>query len=158
MSKPILVALGRVVHNYQALEYYLGVIAHVLIGHSDQRITKCITAELSFRGLVSLIAALHSEREPRRRIRAELTGLLKKASDLDARRNQLMHSVWSLDASGEQGTRLKATAKRELRWQVEPVVGADIEKVASDIASLSVALQAFMSAQGYAFSEASSDA
>lgn len=151
MHKDLLEAMGRTVHNFAVLEHYLGVMGHVFIGIQNQSITQCIMAELSFRNLVNLVRSLHAQREKRSDIHAELLELTKRALDVESRRNQILHSLWSGPSEEPVAVRMKKTAKGELKWQSEELTANDLNSFSNSIGALIDHLQSFMKRQKYDF-------
>lgn len=151
MKTEILAAIGRVITNFAVLEHQLGIFVAVLIGQEDQQVTQCITAELSFRNLVNLSRSLHSVREPDEKIRAELSSIFKDIFEAEEKRNVIVHSLWGYGGDENVMTRIKITARKELKWQLEPMGKDEINEIAKSISETGYELQDFLKNHRYDF-------
>jgi hypothetical protein len=104
----------------------------------DQLIGQIVTAELSFQVLANVLGSLGRYRVKDQALLAQLDSLIARASELEAKRNTYVHSVWgdNLGAGGRR--RLKITAKRRkgLDWQVEDVPVSTLNGVADQLERL----------------------
>lgn len=89
-------ALGRFIANFALLEEHLrGIICEIL--KSDAPAGEIITAELSFRGLVSCFGALVKAYVSDLAIHEEADDLLTRVQRMNEFRNQVVHSLWVPD-------------------------------------------------------------
>ena len=151
MHKDLLEAIGRIVHNFAVLEHQLGIMGHSLIGIQNQTFTNCILAELSFKNLINLVVSLHAQRDRRAVIHTELKEHTKRAYDIETRRNQIIHSIWSGLIEEPVAMRMKKTAKGKLQWQTEELRTSDLNDFSNSIATLIKDLESFMRMQSYDF-------
>lgn len=109
------IAIGRITVAYAELDTWLSSFIWTLIApFEEQHLGQIITAELSFRQKLDLAAALFKYRcdDPVKRI--ELKALISRIEKLEARRNNVQHSLWIHQSEEpEQVTQLKITAKRK---------------------------------------------
>jgi len=131
-------AIGRVTAHFALLENALAHLAWELLA-VPRELGESVTCELSFRGLVSLISSLYRQRatDPRR-IEA-VDELLTRASQVEEKRNTIVHSLWLSQGTTDAVVGVKVTAKktRGLHYHAEQVSVAELEAVAA--AALEVA-------------------
>jgi hypothetical protein len=74
-----------------------------------------------------------------------LRQFMKRASDLEEKRNQIAHSVWAAGDKPDTVTRIKRTAKERhgIRFQFSNVGESDLMKVADDVKVLAEEIQRF---------------
>ena len=87
-------ALGVMLINFQAIEFYLTGLAWGLVGE-DHALGKILTSHVRFNQLVEVCFHLVSYRTSSDQILVEeFRGLAKRASDLSKLRNRYVHSKW----------------------------------------------------------------
>ena len=108
-------AIGRITVAFSELDNWLSSFIWALITtFEEQHLGQIITAELSFRQKLDLVAALFKYRCKDTAKQAELKGLIARVEKLEARRNTVQHSLWiHLSEKRDQLTQLKITAKRK---------------------------------------------
>lgn len=142
-----LVALGRVTVNFQLLEHHLAKVARAAIS-SNVDIGRIITSELRFQGLLDAVAGLYSHHvRDADRVRA-MKRVLKRASDAEAERNRLLHSLWIGGSDARRRPyRVKVTVRRKrgLAFDAEYVplsrltrLSARLEEIAFDVIDIEV--------------------
>jgi hypothetical protein len=91
-------ALGRFIANFALLEEYLrGIICE--IPQTSAPAGEIITSKLRFRDPISCFGALVKEYVADSAIRKETDDLMKEIENVNAFRNQLVHSLWLPDHS-----------------------------------------------------------
>ena len=108
-------AIGRITVAFSELDSWLNSFIWALIApFEEQHLGQIITAELSFRQKLDLVAALFKYRCKDTAKQAELKGLIARIEKLEARRNTVQHSLWTHQSEErEQVTQFKITAKRK---------------------------------------------
>ena len=144
VPKTLLVHIGDITVSFALLEANLQLFIGSLI-REHQAVGRIITAECSFRGLRALAASLYLERHGRDDDYKILQSLLKRAGQLEDKRNAITHSVWGAGNSPGTITRIKVTAKEKhgLRHQFENVHAEALKSIADDIKKLANDLQRF---------------
>jgi hypothetical protein len=143
VSDAVLKALGRVTVNFQFLESNLSIATWTLIS-TDQRIGQIVTQNLSFSKLCVVFSALVTHRAKNPTAVEEVQQLMKKASELEQRRNAFMHSSWATsEGRPDAGSvRLKSSMDRKKGWKLnaEELTPEAINHVADDMTELVNAL------------------
>ena len=145
LSDSQLLGLGRITGAFSSLE---GVVAGgiQMAISSEQDIGRMVAAQLSFTRATGLLYAILKDRLGEGAKLDELGRCLSAASQAEQRRNQIVHSEWWPDGSGE-GLRMKSGVKSGKGFvsQVEELSPDDIEKVAEEIWSARLKLAEFLS-------------
>ena len=123
-------------------------IIQALVGSlikEHQRVGQIITAELSFRNIRALLISLYLERHGEDDDYEELRELMKRAAQLEEKRNQITHSIWGAGSDADTISRIKTTAKEKhgIKFHFESVNAEDLEKVAIEIKQLAADIQTF---------------
>ncbi len=140
ISEQHLKALGRVVVNFQGVEFAIGMAISGCVSRSDQNVGHMIVSQVfAFDRLCKLAGALFDHLFPGTEQAERFQALLTLALQLEGRRNQLFHSTWAEDLSGEQVSRIKISLDRTKGLKfASPVVTADeINGLATEMASVS---------------------
>lgn len=129
--------IGDITVSFAMLESSIQMLVGALI-MEHQRIGQIITAELSFSSLRALAISLYIERHGEDEDFNTLRGLIKRASKIEERRNQITHSIWGAGKDKDHITRIKTTAKEKhgLRVRFENVSSDDLAEVAHEIKQL----------------------
>jgi hypothetical protein len=137
-------AIGQITVNFALLESTLAFLVWDLIG-SDQRLGQIITAELSFRSIQALASSIFRHKCEHDEQIGELEHLLKRISDAEAKRNQIIHSIWAAGDTAEKITRIKYTAKIKKGFDVkfEQYTAVHLMEIADEISELAFDLQTF---------------
>jgi hypothetical protein len=145
LGDPFLRALGRIMVNFAALEAHMDFVISALVG-PEQPVGDAVVAELSFRTKCGVLSSLFVLRVTSdgsgdtEECLAKMKAFLKKANQLEARRNQITHSAWLIgeNDSPDQATRYKITAKQDkgLRRQTEPMDVNALNAFADEIKAL----------------------
>ena len=150
VPKDFLEVLGAITVNFSALENALSLSVAFLLagpgGVADKRY-QVITAQLSFKQLVWMVANLYRERFPGRN-ETVIQDYVKQCFDAEGKRNRLVHSLWvgaMPDAPVSSATRLKATSRADgLKFKAEQHTKEELTEVANDLAKLSYNLRSFV--------------
>lgn len=136
--------IGDMTVSFALLESTIQSLVGSLI-YEHQRIGQIITAELSFKNIRALLISLYLERHGEDGDFVELRELMKSASQLEEKRNQITHSVWAAGDSAETITRIKTTAKERhgIRFHFESVKAQDLQGFVVDIKELADKIQRF---------------
>lgn len=106
--------LGRISVEFQRLESRLASGIAFLLDPDDAYLGAIVTAQLSFRVLIDLFAALYHHRFDDPLKDKELAKLLGRCAEAEQRRNQIIHSEWTPDyKTGKDAVRTKYTARKE---------------------------------------------
>ena len=117
ISREFLAAIGAVTVEFANLENDLEqAIWSLLVGTSleHQALGRIVTSDLSFRRKLDLFEALLKHRAPKRD-NADLRKLRNRLLAVEQERNNIVHSTWGTAAANDMITRIKTTAKRELK-------------------------------------------
>ena len=98
-SDEFLKALGRVCVNFQALEMDIAWLVWIL-NNPDTTLGQIMTSQVSFKALLAVSSSLFRYRVTNDSLGERLAELLKRASDVEQRRNTLINSIWFADDSG----------------------------------------------------------
>ena len=130
-------SIGDITVSFALLEVNIQMLTGSLI-NEHQRLGRIITSELSFRRLRALTVSLYLERHGEDDDYLHLKDLMKKATDIEERRNQITHSIWGAGKDKDHITRIKTTAKEKqgIRFHFEDVSSQDLAEVADDIKNL----------------------
>jgi hypothetical protein len=115
-SAPEVHLLGEIVVAFGNLEFFLeATICHLLTADDNQerfQMVQAMTTEMSFGRKVHALGSMFRQKEIAN-AEPELSGLIKELFDAEIERNQLLHSVWSIDSPFGEGSfmRTKASAK-----------------------------------------------
>ncbi len=108
-------SIGRITVAFSQLDSWLNSLIWFLISTpEEQYLGQIITAEISFRQKLDLVAALFKYRCKDIDKQTELTSLIARIEKLEARRNIVQHSLWIHQSEKlDQVTQFKITAKRK---------------------------------------------
>lgn len=146
VSDEMLRALGRVTVNFQLMEMMINTLTGLLISE-DARIGQIITSNFSFSrvcdvflSIVRLRADGHDE------LITEVEGLIKTASELEHKRNTLVHSCYTVGEGDGGSHRFKYTADRKKGWkfQSERLTPLQVHQIANEMGQLYHSLVKFM--------------
>lgn len=105
-------ALGDVVVSFSILEHYMKALTAVLIG-VDAGVSSILIAQLTSADLRSTLASLWRERGELRVSEEQLHDLLRRAGDAEAKRNNIMHSLWVMNQDTGNAVRLKVRVRQK---------------------------------------------
>jgi hypothetical protein len=136
--------IGDITVSFALLESVIQILVGSLI-KEHQRIGQIITAELSFKNLRALLISLYLERHGEDEDFNKLRELMKRAAEIEAKRNQITHSIWGAGKDADTITRIKTTAKERhgIRFQFEGVTSEALGIVANEIRQLADDIQRF---------------
>jgi type II secretory pathway pseudopilin PulG len=140
-------AIGFITANFAALEQSMRYLIWQLLikgqGTTDFAVKNLqfqvglvITAELSFARLSALLSSLYGQIETDSNAVSELDTILKRASQVEGKRNQIVHSAWMITDGPKQNLfRVKFTAKRStgLKMQQEKMTLKELDDIANSI-------------------------
>ena len=102
--------LGNFIMQFQLLETLIKDAISFLLNEGDSTLGRIVTAEMPFRALLDVLAALfYYETKDESRTEA-LKAVLNQCQTISDRRNTLVHSYWYTDQDGKT-VRLKMRAK-----------------------------------------------
>lgn len=136
--------IGDITVSFALLESVIQILVGSLI-REHQRIGQIITAELSFKNLRALLISLYLERHGEDEDFNKLRELMKRAAEIEAKRNQITHSIWGAGKDADTITRIKTTAKEKhgIRFQFKEVTFDALDTVANEIKQLEGDTQRF---------------
>jgi hypothetical protein len=136
-TKEHLEAIGLIIVKFQRLEYTIqDSLGWLLDIQNRQRMTRIITAKMSFRNLISTMKALLKEVKFQRPLDLEL--LLNKALAAEDIRNQMVHSLWT------SNHRLKSDLSKDGFINVEDHSPDELIAIATTIDQLDTAIDAII--------------
>jgi hypothetical protein len=135
--------IGDITVSFALLESVLRSVAHTLLGTSQQ-LGQIVTAEISFKALRALTISLYLQQRGKDTNFELLTKLMKRAADVEDKRNTITHSVW-LAGKDKSISRIKTTAKERygIRFNFESVTSEHLAGLAKDIKVLAYEIQDF---------------
>jgi hypothetical protein len=102
--------LGETVLWFEELDDQLSTAISFLLRRGDQ-VGRIVTCELSFRAKLNLFEALFRNERPDSKNLDDLRELCRSCSQIEEKRNQVIHSNWRSVINGPGVTRLKYTAR-----------------------------------------------
>ncbi len=142
-------AIGLVSVHYALLELGLNSFVWGLLG-VDEETGATITSQLRGEGALRvLIASLFVAKGHGAMLEEELTRLLSRIGKLGERRNQMIHAVWALGASGETLARIRVAVRNGYRLESIQVRANDIHKLAEELLTAMQDLRDFKERLGY---------
>jgi len=136
--------IGKITASFALLEQIVAFFIWSIISN-DQVIGQIVTAELSFKQLLSLLSSLYRHtRKDETKIK-ELDNLLKRAFQVAEKRNVICHSIWGAGGTSKTITRIKTTAKisKGLRRQFEQTTVEDLDSIIKEIRDVTEDISAF---------------
>lgn len=146
LGESYLIQIGRIVANFSLLEEVIGLFVGKLLDNPID-VGQIVVSELSFRNLLSLFSSLYLYWNDDKALLAEFDDLLKIITNLEQKRNQIIHSIWTGGISSVvPAVRIKITAKqsRGHRVQVEEITVDMLARFADEIAEASYNLNKLM--------------
>jgi hypothetical protein len=133
-------AIGRIAINFAELEKELSSVISFLIGGNIE-VGKIVTAELSFRGKLTLMSSLFHRHNPESDIADRFRDLLRLCNQAEELRNQILHSSWLSAQIRHSVHRKKYTAKMKqgLREQSVEMTSGDLMDIA-DLISYAISM------------------
>ena len=105
-------SIGETIIFFEHLDEQLSAAISFLMGRGDE-IGQIITAELSFKAKVNLLATLFGHERPNSDYRNNLRELSNACLAIEEKRNQVVHSKWRHEFNGSRMTRSKYTARHK---------------------------------------------
>jgi hypothetical protein len=134
IPEQFLARIGDITVSFALLELMMESLADSQL-QEHQRISQIITTELSFRNLRALVTSLYRERHGEDADFRALRKLMKRAAQLEEKRNQITHSIWGAGNGPDTFARIKMTAKesRGMHIDLQHVSADDLGAVANEI-------------------------
>ena len=126
--------LGRITVNFQLIETVFSFLLWQLNDPKDQRKGQILTSRMSFSRicdvLVSLAKYVLSDDERAGRIKE----FVRQASQLEQKRNSVIHSAWTSGVEGDVSVRFKYVTSRRKGFQVisERTTPDDLKNIADE--------------------------
>jgi hypothetical protein len=104
---PVLIALGKLIVNYNGAEETFRHIAYLLIDPNDQRAGQLTVGHLGTTGLLDLVPALAGHRLHNRRIVKDVIAAVERFADAREQRDDFIESIWHVpnDFTGPEDVR-----------------------------------------------------
>jgi len=141
----ILKHIGDIIVSFALIEYSIQILIWSLI-NEHQRLGQIVTAELSFNTLISLVISLYKDRHGNDDDDFEILGdLMKRANDLQDKRNRICHSIWGAGRKDGSVIRFKTTAKQKagIKLKYEEMGEATFAKMGTDMKVLAYDINHF---------------
>lgn len=136
-----LTQIGDIVVSFAYLEDKFRELICAILGRRD-RVGDAIVSELSFRNTRALVRSIALETYGDGHVHVTaIDDFLRRATDLEAMRNNIAHSIWGADGT-QRITRIKRTAKEKHGWRfhAQELTVEDLKKAATDIKILANAI------------------
>ncbi len=139
-----LTCIGDITVSFSLLELSIQDLIGSLINESSA-IGKIVTSELSFKNLRALAISLYIEKHGKDKDYVKLKSLMKKASEVEKIRNNIIHSIWVTSEIRNYIVKIKTISKEKqgLHTQLEKLpikylsdVVQKIKKCAAEILGL----------------------
>lgn len=143
----ILIALGRIAVNFAQVESLSVSFLGSLLAPQDPITGDTVTANMSFRNLVSLLSSLHRHRVDDAALQERLDEHLRRALSLEEKRNTVTHSTWSPhpeDPTVVMRWKNTAAKGKGLRRQAQRMTAAELHTIADELQELSADITRFM--------------
>lgn len=143
----VLVQIGDITVKFALLEEQIRFLAGSFLGDGTiggQRIGRIYTNQLSFRGVRTLIIALYREGYGQDQHYARIVALMKRADELEEKRNIIARSIWVVGPSSESVTRMKFTINKGFRMNSDDYTTEDLKKIAEDMRILAWDVHTFL--------------
>jgi hypothetical protein len=140
--------IGKVTASFAMLEQVLSFFIWGLISN-DSVIGQIVTAELRFKSLLSLLSSLFRYKTKNEAKIRELDELIKRAVQVEEKRNVICHSIWGEGQTSYSITRINTTAKisKGLRRQFQQTTIEDLDLIINEIREMTDDLSKIMSSQ-----------
>jgi hypothetical protein len=141
-----LTQLGDITVSFALLESALKYIVWSLISN-DQMIGQIITAEIPFKSIRALAISLYIHKKGKdNQGYIKLKELMSLASNIEERRNQIIHSVWGAGKDVNHITRIKTSAKESkgLQHNFEEISIEYLKKFSNEIKQVAENLNNFL--------------
>ncbi len=139
-------AIGRIAANWSLIELVSGLVLVGLLGIRDESLARAVVAGQRVENVWETIdALLVAHGDPVAEQLAEFRRWRRRANALRRRRNEAIHSAWSVTGSTEQPAAwdvMSQKAKRGVRADLFPGGVAELEELARNIAELEAHLTA----------------
>lgn len=141
-------ALGSVVIEFEMLDEQIRAAISFLL-RRDENIGRIVTAELSFKNKVNLLAALFRQQKANSPDIDRLDELGARFFEIEQQRNRVVHSKWKGQLFGNSMTIQKYTARHRqgLRRQEESLTPGQVEAIALHCGYLAFCLDELMFAE-----------
>lgn len=144
LENRIALVLGRMMLRFAALEAVTRSTLHQVLDEIDENEVTTLTSELSFRQVRAVLIALLKQRNSDSEYVDSVRRLMKRAEQLEARRNALTHSFWIYShlpaAMGREKRKVTDKGVFKIDYEEFPSVDSldafvsDIDQLAQEIA------------------------
>lgn len=136
--------IGDIVVSFSLLEDVMQSLTYSLITE-DQKIGRIIVAGRPFRRLRELLIGIYIEKFGKDENFGSLRELLKEAANIEAKRNQIVHSIWAVGDTKDSLRRIKGTIDiaSGYRKSFDNLTEKDLIKISDDIKKLAYQIQSF---------------
>jgi hypothetical protein len=126
--------LGRLTFEYSILESYLSRLLLALL-KADEHAGNTVLSQLSFRTILTSVEALYPAQVKDKRQVSQMSATFLEIENLEARRNQLIHSFWQFDPPNRKIVRRKSSTKpnRGMKVLVESVDPTQVHELCNEI-------------------------
>jgi hypothetical protein len=126
--------IGRVAAEWAQFEHILDLTIWWLVDKHNNRLMACLTAQIqgAQSKCYAIIAILQERGLPNELVKS-VRDILKETHSPQSARNRIVHDPWFAEPSENLVGRHKKMARDELRFGIEPVNAADIEKTITEI-------------------------
>ena len=135
--------LGQITANFSHLEADVSGLIWSLIG-DDKKIGQIVTVQLSFSKLLDTLSSLFRHKVKDKGLVDELDGLIKRAQEINDKRNKFVHSVWF---AGHPNTlrrvKLKAGRKKGLQMESQDMDEEELRQFGNEIFSFILTIEEF---------------
>jgi len=130
-------AIGLVAARFSLLELTVSALIWNLI-ETPQRVGRLVTGRLSFSQLLTLLQVLNNETVEDEDYRGRIEKVIRRAREVNDRRNEIIHSLWVFSDETVSITRLKlAVTAKKFDFQTEDLTAKQLRTFATRIKKLS---------------------
>ena len=135
--------LGQITANFSDLEADLAGLIWSLIGE-DKKIGQIVTVQLSFSKILDTLSSLFRHKCDNKDLINELDGLIKRAQEINDKRNKFVHSVWFAGHTDTlRRVKLKAGRKKGLQMESQDMDKKELLQFGNEIFSFILTLEEF---------------
>ena len=126
--------LGRITVNFQLIELQFAFVLWLLIDENDQRKGQIITSQMSFSKICDVLMSFVKHKIPNEKSVEKLEEYVKRASQLEQKRNSVIHSSWTTGGEDDISIRFKYATSRKKGLQVisEKITPGNLKDIADE--------------------------
>ena len=138
------IEIGKVSTHFALLESYISNLIIIFL-EKDQRIGQIITSNCSFQRLMDLLSSLAKYKLKDLNDLSDLEDLMKRANQVEQKRNSIVHSIYAAGTTSDMITRLKMIAKQDrgFKFSSQDLTAEDIHLIAEEISKVAEDIQQF---------------